>query len=116
MKIYILCNFESSNHILKKMFEKVGYEIQTYQLARDMLRDVYEDTPDAIISDINPPDIYGREIIIELRKRKITIPIAFLTSETNDKVYEKLLPYQNFQKPISFFKVINYLEQCLLDE
>jgi len=72
--------------MLRRFFERKGYEVLTAENGRTALK-LAEAGPDMILLDINLPDIDGLEVCATIR-RYVSCPILFLTAriEDSDKV------------------------------
>jgi len=68
--------------------EREGYKIQTYVDGESALNGLTRNPPDLAVIDIKMPRMDGEELLKRLRK-KMTIPIIFLTSK-DDEVDELL--------------------------
>jgi two-component system response regulator ChvI len=68
--------------------ENEGFKIQTYIDAENALIGISRNPPDLVVIDIKMPRMDGEELFRRLRK-KITIPIIFLTSK--DEEVDELL-------------------------
>ncbi len=74
------------------------------------------DTPDLITLDVKLPDMTGIEVLSELRRRKIHIPVILITAfgVVDDAVRSlKLGAYDFIEKPINFEKLQNSIRNAL---
>jgi two-component system response regulator AtoC len=79
--IYIVDDEEIHLHFAKKALEKGGYAIETFNRARDFLNAVDRTVPDLVLVDMIIPEINGIELIKELRKRMLSMPIVVVTAD-----------------------------------
>jgi two-component system response regulator ChvI len=68
--------------------EREGFKVQTYIDGETALNGLTRNPPDLAVIDIKMPRMDGEELLTRLRK-KMTIPIIFLTSK-DDEVDELL--------------------------
>ncbi|WP_374089011.1 response regulator transcription factor [Methylomicrobium lacus] len=64
---------------LTLLMETIGIPIQTYDSAEAFLKHYCPGEPGCLILDVNMPGMNGPELQLELAKRKIQLPIIFLT-------------------------------------
>jgi DNA-binding response OmpR family regulator len=69
---------------LKKNLEFEGYEVLVATDGEAGLRRAVDDRPDLVILDIMLPRMNGFEICEALRRRKIALPVIFLTAKTQE--------------------------------
>jgi FixJ family two-component response regulator len=68
---------------LTLLMETMGFPIQTYDSAEAFLLHYCPGNPACLILDINMPGMNGPELQNELHRRKIQLPIIFLTAYGN---------------------------------
>jgi FixJ family two-component response regulator len=64
---------------LTLLIETIGFSIQTYDSAEAFLKHYCPRIPACLVLDVNMPGMSGPELQIELIRRKIQLPIIFLT-------------------------------------
>ncbi|WP_024297385.1 response regulator transcription factor [Methylomicrobium lacus] len=64
---------------LTLLMETIGFPIQTYESAEAFLKQYSPGKPGCLILDVNMPGMNGPELQVELARRKIQLPIIFLT-------------------------------------
>ncbi len=79
--IYIVDDEEIHLHFAKKALEKGGYAIETFNRSRDFLNALDHNVPDLVLVDMIIPEINGIELIKELRKRLLNMPIVVVTAD-----------------------------------
>jgi FixJ family two-component response regulator len=62
------------------LMETFGFAVQTFNSAEDFLKRYCPEKPGCLILDIKMPGMTGPELQIELARRKIKLPIIFLTA------------------------------------
>lgn len=68
---------------LKKRLEYNDYEVTTTENGIDALNELAINEYDILISDIMMPQMDGLELLSNIRKKKIDIPVLFLTAKDN---------------------------------
>jgi FixJ family two-component response regulator len=68
---------------LTLLMETLGFSIQTFDSAEAFLLNYSPGNPGCLILDINMPGMNGPELQFELARRKIHLPIIFLTGYGN---------------------------------
>jgi two-component system response regulator FixJ len=67
-------------HSLGLIMETAGYAYQTFESAEDFLQNYCPGQPGCLLLDVNLPGLNGDELQAELIRRKIHLPIIFLTA------------------------------------
>lgn len=67
-------------HSLGLVMETAGYAYQTFESAEDFLQNYCPGQPGCLLLDVNLPGLNGDELQAELIRRKIRLPIIFLTA------------------------------------
>lgn len=85
-KVLIVDDEISILKLLKFSLERAGYEVRTQTLGSRTVADTEEFKPDAILLDVNIPDMDGGAILGELTRRieLSTIPVVFLTGAVSN--------------------------------
>ena len=81
----------SVRKIIAGMLETIGYDVLEASNGLDALNKLAENKVDAIISDINMPEMNGMDMIKEIRKtdKNNNIPILMFTSESQNDLKQK---------------------------
>ena len=76
---------EASRHLVQRALTYAGFKILIATRALDGIDLAKKHQPDLILTDINLPDLSGREIIVRLRSdaRLATVPIVALTAQNH---------------------------------
>ena len=82
MKILIVDDEPSNRYLLKRIFEREGYDVAEAHHGAGALRQVAETRPDLVVTDLMMPVMGGGELIRRLRSDPGTaaIPIVVLSS------------------------------------
>ena len=79
---YLIMSVDDENDIrdsIKSVLEDEGFKVETAKDGASMLKKLEKIKPDLILLDILMPGLTTREIITEVKKRKIKTPVIFLT-------------------------------------
>lgn len=87
--------------MLAKEFARRGFDVKETHTCHDALEFAKEKNPDLIVTDINLPGMKGTELVEELVKQNIFIPIIAISGEV--KINPK--NYLFMQKPLSMKKL-----------
>jgi two-component system response regulator AtoC len=72
--------------VLQDRLEAIGFTVVTAQTGLEALRKITSDRFDGIFLDVKMPEMSGVEVLEEVRKRDIKIPIIIITSSTSREV------------------------------
>lgn len=78
--IFIVDDEYPVRHSLGLIMETAGLAYQTYGSAEDFLQNYRSGQPGCLLLDVNLPGLNGDELQAELIRRKIHLPIIFLTA------------------------------------
>jgi len=101
---------------LQQRLEQWGYNVSLAEDGATALGRVQLDNPDLITLDLKLPDMTGIEVLSELRKRHVQIPVVVITAFgiVDDAVKSlKLGAYDFIEKPINFEKLQNAVRNAL---
>lgn len=83
MKHILVVDDNSINLNLAKVTLNETYKVTLVNSGSQALNFLTGHTCDLILLDINMPEMDGFEVLKELKQREITIPVVFLTGETD---------------------------------
>ncbi len=101
---------------LQQKLEQWGYHVSVAEDGATALHRVQLDNPDLVTLDVKLPDMTGIQVLSELRKRNVHIPVIIITAfgVVDDAVRSlKLGAYDFFEKPINFEKLENVIRNAL---
>lgn len=79
-KILIVDDEEGVCDLLVDVLEDAGYETMVVYNARDALKTLDSNTPDTVLLDIKLPDADGIELMGEIKKMGIHVPVILMTA------------------------------------
>jgi DNA-binding NtrC family response regulator len=100
---------------LQQKLEQWGYNVSLAEDGATALGRAQLDNPDLITLDVKLPDMTGIEVLSELRKRNVLVPVIVITAfgVVDDAVRSlKLGAYDFIEKPINFEKLENSLRNA----
>ncbi|MFH1575199.1 MAG: sigma-54 dependent transcriptional regulator [Acidobacteriota bacterium] len=101
---------------LQQKLEQWGYNVSVAEDGATALGRVQIDNPDLITLDVRLPDMTGIEVLSELRRRNVHVPVIVITAFgiVDDAVRSlKLGAYDFIEKPINFEKLQNAIRNAL---
>jgi FixJ family two-component response regulator len=81
--VFILDDDADVRESLQELLESVGIHSQSFGTAQDFLAAGHVDDPSCLILDVRLPGISGLDLQHELKRRRISIPIIFLTAHAD---------------------------------
>jgi len=84
-KILIVDDSAFSRNLLKKVFKRYNFQVETKSTGKEILKDIEEDKPNLILVDIEMPEISGLDVIKNIRKIDILIPIIAISGSHNSQ-------------------------------
>jgi signal transduction histidine kinase len=109
---------EASRKLVQRVLTYAGYKVLIATRALDGIDLAKKHQPDLILTDINLPDLSGREIIVRLRSdtRLATVPIVALTAQNHAFERDKTFvagATGYITKPIEVESLVTSVEQYL---
>jgi FixJ family two-component response regulator len=80
MKILVVDDDDSMRQAVSRLLNAAGYENATFPTAEACLASGAASTADCLISDIHLPAMSGLELLVELRRRNIGLPVILVTA------------------------------------
>ena len=83
MKILLLEDDYTYKESIKELLEEMGYAVDDFDDGEKALDALFETSYQLALLDIRVPTMDGYEILKEIRKAKLDLPIIFITSLTD---------------------------------
>jgi FixJ family two-component response regulator len=64
---------------MSNLFRSVGYRVETFASAHDVLQSKLPDLSSCLVSDVRMPGLSGLDLQVELAKADIRVPVIFVT-------------------------------------
>ncbi|MFI3237161.1 MAG: response regulator transcription factor [Lachnospiraceae bacterium] len=116
--IYVVEDDKNIAEIETFALKSVGYEVESFECAKDFYKRIKEKLPALILLDIMLPDEDGLSIVVKLRANKLTksIPVIMVTAKTSeiDKVKGLDLGADDYlTKPFGVMELISRVKALL---
>ncbi|RJP16648.1 MAG: response regulator [Candidatus Abyssobacteria bacterium SURF_5] len=101
---------------MKKMFEKSGYDVTVAADGQEALVALSGKSFDLIISDLRMPNLNGMELMEELKRRKINLPVIFITAYGEVESYMDLMnlgAFEYINKPVKGHEILGVVRKAL---
>lgn len=82
---------ESVRESLPDMLKELGFAAQVFPSAEEFLASDYVDRTRCLILDVVMPGMAGPDLQRELRLRRRTIPIVFITAQADEAIRRRLI-------------------------
>src|SRR4030042_4846637 len=103
-----------SDAIAQQILRPLGYQVDVFESASLVIKDIYSITPDIIITNLHLPAISGKDLIIALTAQGIDIPVIVITptGHETDALQAFRLGATNFLTyPIRETEVVSVVEE-----
>ena len=104
--------------IMRMGLESAGFTVESATNGADCLLRLSEEVPDFIVTDIEMPEMSGKELCFAIEKQfpSRKFPIVVLTSHTEGKRRDWTSDFPNLQimeKPVSIVRPLKHINDCL---
>jgi len=82
---------ESVRESLPDLLQELGFSAKAFSSARHFLGSEWLSLTQCLILDVAMPDMTGPELQRELQRRRLEIPIVFITARADDTIRQRLL-------------------------
>ena len=91
--VFIVDDDADVRESLQELLESIGLHSQSFGTAQEFLSSARSDGLSCLILDVRLPGISGLDLQHELKKRRITIPIVFLSAHADVPMSVKAMKY-----------------------
>jgi FixJ family two-component response regulator len=81
--VYVVDDDPSVARALERLFRVAGFRLETFATARTFLDQQGVESPSCLVLDVQLPDLNGLDLQRELKDRRWTLPIVFITGHGN---------------------------------
>lgn len=81
--VFIVDDDADVRESLKELLESVGLHSESFATAQEFLSSPLRDAPSCLVLDVRLPGISGLDLQRELKRRRINIPIVFLSAHAD---------------------------------
>lgn len=82
-RIWVVDDDRSIRWVLERTLQQAGFNVQTFERAEEVLRQLESDHPDAIISDIRMPGLDGLELMEKIHEVHPNLPVIVITAHSD---------------------------------
>ena len=82
-RIYLIDDQASIRHALGEMLSVFGFDVQTFESADRFLEIADTAAPGCIVADVKMPGTDGIELVGELARRKLTLPVVLISGHAD---------------------------------
>jgi len=104
---------------IREMLEKSGYAVVTANEGREALSILATNTVDLIISALRMPNVGGLELLGEVQRTKLRVPVIFLTGYGDVESYMDLMnmgAFDYLNKPAREEEILRVTRSALEDD
>jgi two-component system response regulator FixJ len=81
--VFVIDDQESVRHALAEMLRVFGFEVETYDSADAFLATAARQGPGCVVADVRMPGIDGIELVRELTRRAIAMPVVLISGHAD---------------------------------
>src|SRR5262245_41222170 len=81
--IFVIDDQESVRHALGEMLSVFGFTVETYESADSFLQSIDPSWAGCLVADVRMPGTDGIELVRELGRRKITLPVVLISGHAD---------------------------------
>lgn len=114
--IRIVDDDEDMRESLSFLLESEGWKCSAYSSAREFLIEDAGSVPGCLILDIRMPEMTGLELQQEMNRRKIFLPIVFLTGHGSIDMAVSAMKsgaVEFLQKPVDHARLLGIVRDCV---
>ena len=114
--VYIIDDQPAVCHALREMLSVLGYEVETFGSAQQFLDTVDRARPGCIVSDLRMPGMDGLELMRELARRSIRLPVVLISGHADlpTAVMAIKAGAEDFiEKPLDDAQLVAAINRCL---
>ncbi|WP_300847265.1 response regulator, partial [uncultured Parasutterella sp.] len=114
--IRIVDDDEDMRESLSFLLESEGWQCAAYASAREFLIEDAGSVPGCLILDIRMPEMTGLELQQEMNRRKIFLPIVFLTGHGSIDMAVSAMKFgavEFLQKPVDHARLLGIVRDCV---
>lgn len=105
--------------LFEQVLTEAGYSVSLAANGQEGMRQVYEQKPDLVVSDIMMPDMDGLELLMELRSENPELPVIVISGGMRSGAYS-FLPHAKkmgasltFEKPVDMEVLLKGISDLL---
>lgn len=114
--IYVVDDQPSVCHALREMLNVFGYEVETFESASRFLERFNRDRPGCLIADVRMPGMDGIELMRELGRRSIHLPVILMSGHADVPMAVAAIKAgaeEFIEKPLDDKQLLAAINRCL---
>jgi two-component system response regulator FixJ len=114
--IHVIDDQEAVRHALAEMLSVLGYSVETHRTADDFLASLSVPPVGCVITDVRMPGMDGVELVRELARRNISIPVVVISGHADVPMAVAAIKAgaEDFiEKPVDDAQLVAAINRCL---
>ncbi len=87
----VVDNHPGVRFLLKEVLEQDGYQVRVLAHGKDVLPEIKRKPPAALLLDWNLPGWQGWEVLVELEKQRLGVPVILMTGWGDGLLFRRAL-------------------------
>jgi two-component system, NtrC family, response regulator AtoC len=116
-KIYIVDDEPKIGNLFVTVLKRDGFDARSFVSPTALFEALdAEDVPNVILADLMMPDYNGIELIEELKRRKVVVPVIIMTAHSSVKTAVEAMrlgAYHYLQKPVNLEEMRTLINKAL---
>jgi DNA-binding NtrC family response regulator len=115
-KILLVDDDPEFRRAMKKLFEKSGYDVTAAGDGEEALEALGKSRFDLIISDLRMPRLDGIELMEEIKRKKVNVPVIFITGYGEVESYMDAMnlgAFEYINKPVKGQEILSVARKAL---
>ena len=116
-RILIVDDQERLLRVLRLGLKELGYDVRTAANGEEALKEIYSHPPDMVVTDMQMPVMNGVELIYEMERMEMKIPVVVMTAHADVDSAVKSLKHgakDYIQKPFTVAELHKVLKESLV--
>ena len=112
--MFVVDDEEPVRKSLSRLLKAIGVPSETYASATAFLASYAGDRRGCLLVDLRMPGMSGLDLIEELNRRQIALPVIVMTGHTDERSVQRLEAYEPLgflEKPFSFADLRSLVER-----
>src|SRR4051812_818622 len=94
--MFVIDDEEAVRRSLAKLLGAIGVPTETYASAVAFLSACAMDRPGCLLVDLRMPGMSGLDLMMEMKRRNIHLPVILMTGHTDERSVQRLEAHQPF--------------------
>lgn len=115
-KVLIVDDQERLLRVLRLGLKELGYEVRTASNGDEALKEIFANAPDIVVTDLQMPGMNGVELIYEMERLEMGIPLVVMTAHADVDSAVKSLKHgakDYIQKPFTVAELHVVIQESL---